>query len=124
MPATALAGRYVAGRNAVGRRLARTLDTRLANLGEVERLSILPIVERHTDAVAGLRGEPRVSYLVKADDLTLLFDTGLGSGSPRTALESNVAALEVAVDDLDCVAISHLHAAALPSLAPPTADRC
>lgn len=84
------------------------LDTRLADLGEVERLWILPVVERHTRD-PGLRGEPGVSYLVKADDLTLLFDTGLGTGRDRTALESNAATLGVPLDDLDCVVISHLH---------------
>ncbi|NMM25552.1 MAG: hypothetical protein HHJ11_19115 [Phycicoccus sp.] len=46
--AAALAGRYVAGRNKAGKETIRELDTRLADLGEVERLSILPVVERHT----------------------------------------------------------------------------
>lgn len=107
--AAALAGRYVAGRNRAGRQDVRELDTRLANLGEVERLSILPVVERHTSGPS-LHGEPGVSYLVKADDLTLLFDTGLGTGGARTVLESNAGTLGVALDNLDCVVISHLHA--------------
>lgn len=107
--AAALAGRYVTGRNKAGRQTVRELDTRLANLGEVERLSILPVVERHTSA-AGLHGEPGVSYLIKADGLTLLFDTGLGTGRDRTALESNADALGVPLDGLDCAVISHLHA--------------
>ncbi|MGZ5405078.1 MAG: MBL fold metallo-hydrolase, partial [Nocardioides sp.] len=85
------------------------LDTRLANLGEVERLSVLPLVERHTIGGA-LLGEPGVSYLIKADALTLLFDTGLGTGADRTALESNADALGVPLHALDCVVISHLHA--------------
>jgi 7,8-dihydropterin-6-yl-methyl-4-(beta-D-ribofuranosyl)aminobenzene 5'-phosphate synthase len=107
--AAALAGRYAAGRSKADKQTTRELDTRLANLGEVERLSILPVVERHTDGPA-LQGEPGVSYLVKADDLTLLFDTGLGTGGDRTVLESNAATLGVPLDDLRCVVISHLHA--------------
>ncbi len=106
--AAALAGRYVVARNKADQQTTAELDTRLADLGEVERLSILPVVERHTHG-PGLHGEPGVSYLVKADDLTLLFDTGLGSGRDRTALESNADTLGVALEDLDCVVISHLH---------------
>jgi 7,8-dihydropterin-6-yl-methyl-4-(beta-D-ribofuranosyl)aminobenzene 5'-phosphate synthase len=107
--AAALAGRYAANRSAAGRQSVAELDTRLADLGEVERLSILPVVERHTRD-PGLHGEPGVSYLIRADGLTLLFDTGLGTGHDLTALESNAVALDVPLDDLDCVVISHLHA--------------
>lgn len=107
--AAALAGRYLAGRNRVGKQIVRELDTRLAKLGEVERLTILPVVERHTSE-PGLHGEPGVSYLVRADDLTLIFDTGLGTGGDRTALEANAGSLGVPLGSLDCVVISHLHA--------------
>ncbi len=110
--ATALGGlavRYAAGRARADRPTVAELDVRLTDLGEVDRLSVLPLVERHT-AGGHLHGEPGVSYLVRADDLTLLFDTGLGTGQDRTALESNAAALGVPLEDLDCVAISHLHA--------------
>lgn len=106
--AAALAGRYVKGRSQAGRQTTAELDTRLGNLGEVERLSILPVVERHTGG-PGLLGEPGVSYLVRADDLTLLFDTGLGTGGDRSKLDHNVSALGLRLDDLDCVVISHLH---------------
>lgn len=106
--AAALAGRYVVNRNAAGKQTVAELDTRLADLGEVGRLSILPLVERHTRGPV-LHGEPGVSYLVRADNLTLLFDTGLGTGRDQTALESNAGALGVPLGDLDCVVISHLH---------------
>ena len=105
----ALAGRYMTGRNTAGKQILSELDTRLANLGEVERLSILPLVERHTRG-GSLLGEPGVSYLVKADALTLLFDTGLGTGADLTALEANAGTLGVPLDNLHCVVISHLHA--------------
>lgn len=107
--AAALAARYVAGRSRAEKARTAELDTRLANLGAVERLSILPVVERHTGG-PGLHGEPGVSYLVKADGLTLLFDTGLGTGRDRTVLEGNAGALGVALGNFDCVVISHLHA--------------
>lgn len=59
-PAAALAGRYVAGRNAVGRETRNLLGARLSDLGAVEQLTILPVVERLT-AGPGLHGEPGVS---------------------------------------------------------------
>jgi 7,8-dihydropterin-6-yl-methyl-4-(beta-D-ribofuranosyl)aminobenzene 5'-phosphate synthase len=106
--AAALAARYVDGRRKADRQTVAELDTRLTNLGEVERLSILPLVERDTHG-PGLHGEPGVSYLIRADGLTLLFDTGLGTGADGTALEHNAEALGVRLADLDCVVISHLH---------------
>lgn len=106
--AAALAGRYAAGRRQVSRQTAAELNARLTNLGEVDRLSILPLVERHIGGPR-LHGEAGVSYLVRADHLTLLFDTGLGMRGDLTALETNARTLGVPLDDLDCVVISHLH---------------
>lgn len=104
-----LAGRYVAGSARAGRQTTQELDTRLANLGEVDRLSILPLVERHVQG-PGLHGEPGVSYLIRAGDLSVLFDAGLGTGRGRTVLESNADRLGVRLDGVDCMVISHLHA--------------
>lgn len=104
-----LAGRYAAGRRAEDRQTTAELDSRLTDLGEVDRLSVLPLVERHT-ARKTLRGEAGVSYLIRADGLTLLFDSGLGLGRGRTALETNAENLGVRFDELDCLVISHLHA--------------
>ncbi len=72
-------------------------------------LSVLPLVERLT-ARAGLRGEAGLSYLIRADDTTLLFDCGLGLGRGRSALASNAEALDVPLADLDAIVVSHLHA--------------
>lgn len=106
--AAALAGRYVAGRKAATRHIITGLDRRLTNLGEVDSLTILPVVERLTGGL-GLRGEPGVSYLIRADDLTLLFDCGLGLGRAQTTFEANAQMLGVDLDDLDGLVISHLH---------------
>jgi len=106
--AAALASRYLVGRSKADRQTVTDLDTALTDLGTVDRVSILPVVERLT-ATAGFQGEPGVSYLVKAGDLTLLFDAGLGTGRDRTPLEANSAELGVRWADLDCLVISHLH---------------
>lgn len=108
--AAGLAGRYVAGTRAAGRDELRRVERRLTDLGSVEKLSIMPVVERHTSQ-SSLLGEPGVSYLVRTDDVTLLFDCGLGSGKASlTPLEANARALGVRWADLDCAVLSHLHA--------------
>jgi 7,8-dihydropterin-6-yl-methyl-4-(beta-D-ribofuranosyl)aminobenzene 5'-phosphate synthase len=104
----ALSGRYVRGRNVASRQEVAGLDRRLTNLGSVDSLTIMPVVERLTQRPR-LRGEPGVSYLIRADDVTLLFDCGLGIQGAETAFEANARALGVATASLDGLVVSHLH---------------
>ncbi|QNN54100.1 MBL fold metallo-hydrolase [Nocardioides mesophilus] len=106
--AAALAGRYVVGRNAASRHRTTGLERTLGHLGAVDSVTIMPVVERLTRD-PGLRGEAGVSYLLRADGLTLLFDCGLGMGRGETPFETNARALGVHVEDLDCLVVSHLH---------------
>lgn len=55
----------------------------------------------------GFLGEPGVSYLVRTPEGTLLFDVGFGPQN-RT-LAHNAAKLGVRLEQVDAVAISHLH---------------
>ena len=107
--AAALSSRYVAGRREASRQVVAGLDRKLTNLGAVDSVSIMPVVERLTGR-PGLKGEPGVSYLIRADDLTLLFDCGLGMGRDECTFEANARALGVSTAGLDCLVISHLHA--------------
>ena len=73
----------------VRRRLADTTYQRLGEIGSVDALSVLPLVDRRVQR-PGLRGEPGVSYLVRAGREQLLFDTGLNLvGRSRSALVDN-----------------------------------
>lgn len=105
----AAALRYASRRDSVERSWPVQVEPRLTGIGEVDRVSILPLVERLVPA-PGLRGEPGVSYLLRADGTTLLFDTGL---NPRrqadSALVDNADALGVDLRSLDGIIISHLH---------------
>jgi len=56
---------------------------------------------------AGFLGEPGVSYLVKTPDGSLLFDVGFGPQNRTPA--HNAAKLGVRLEQVDAVAISHLH---------------
>ncbi|HEX6497418.1 MAG TPA: MBL fold metallo-hydrolase [Micromonosporaceae bacterium] len=103
-----LAARYAAGVARADRSWPAEVGRMLSGLGEVDEVSILPVVERITDG-DGLRGEPGVSYLIRAGSTRLLFDSGLSGWRVRSALAVNAEQLGVDLGDLDAVVISHLH---------------
>jgi 7,8-dihydropterin-6-yl-methyl-4-(beta-D-ribofuranosyl)aminobenzene 5'-phosphate synthase len=105
-----LAGRYAAGLARERRAWPVQVEAGLRDLGEVDEVSILPLVERLTPEGSGLRGEPGVSYLVRAGGRRVLFDSGLSGGVAVSALAHNATLLGVPLSDLDAVVISHLHA--------------
>ena len=61
----ALAGRYAAGAARVGRAWPVRVEARLSDLGAVDEVSVLPLVERLVPEGVGLTGEPGVSYLIR-----------------------------------------------------------
>lgn len=101
----ALAGRYAAGVARADRSWLVRLETRLSGLGEVDEVSVLPLVERLIPEGAGLTGEPGVSYLIRAGDMRVLFDCGLSGARPQSALARNAPVLGVGLGDLDAVVI-------------------
>ena len=105
-----LATRYVAGVAQADRAWPPQVEAGLRGLGEVDEVSILPVVERLTASGSGLAGEPGVSYLVRAGGARVLFDSGLSGGKPESALARNARTLGAGLQDLDAVVISHLHA--------------
>lgn len=79
------------------------------DLEPVERLTVTPLVDAHT-ANEDLAGEAGVSYLVEAGNTRVLFDLGLNAqGKTPSPLQRNAAALDVDLDALDAVVISHRH---------------
>jgi 7,8-dihydropterin-6-yl-methyl-4-(beta-D-ribofuranosyl)aminobenzene 5'-phosphate synthase len=105
----ALAGRYAAGLARADRSWPVQVESRLSDLGEVDEVSILPLVERLTPDGSDLAGEPGVSYLIRAGGRRVLFDTGLSGGKAESALLHNAQLLGASLGDLDAVVISHLH---------------
>jgi 7,8-dihydropterin-6-yl-methyl-4-(beta-D-ribofuranosyl)aminobenzene 5'-phosphate synthase len=104
--ATARHARLVAD---IRRRLADTTYQRLGDIGTVDTLSVLPLVDRRAGR-PGLRGEPGVSYLVRAGSETLLFDTGLNLfRRSRSALVDNAETLGVDLAQVPAVVLSHQH---------------
>jgi len=103
-----------------------TYYPKFQELGTIKRLTILPLVEWNTsDGTSAsseqvssngaqdhhvLVGAAGVSYLIRADDTTLLFDVGYNRrGEHPSPLLRNMQTLSVLPEELDYVFISHLH---------------
>lgn len=107
--AAGIALRYAVARAGAEGQWLRWTGQRLADIGEVDAVTILPLVERETHG-PGLLGEPGLSYLVTAGNTRLLFDTGLNlRRRAESALVHNAAVLAADLSALDAVVISHLH---------------
>ncbi len=84
----------------------RIQAARPLSLPELERMELTVICEyEHRE---GFLGEPGVSYLLRTDRGTLLFDVGFGPQNPTFG--HNAARLGVGMEEVDAVVISHLHA--------------
>ncbi len=85
-------------------------DQRL-ELGEVERLSILPLVDFYAaDQPAGLETEAGVAYLIRANDKTILFDLGYNRhGAEEPPLLQNMQRLGIDPGKVDFIVNSHPH---------------
>jgi len=84
--------------------------SKLGNVGATRMLEVLPLVDWNTSG-ANLRGEAGVSYLVRTDKSTILFDVGgnLENAAP-SPLVANMRQLGIKLDDIDTIVISHNHA--------------
>lgn len=81
----------------------------LADLGSTQRLEILPLVDWFV-ADPRLKGEAAVSYLIRTDRSTLLFDVGGNlEGSDPSPLQANLQTLGIGLDQIDTLVISHPH---------------
>jgi 7,8-dihydropterin-6-yl-methyl-4-(beta-D-ribofuranosyl)aminobenzene 5'-phosphate synthase len=75
----------------------------LGDIGATQQLSTLPLLDWHA-ARADLATEMGVSYLVKTDHVTLLFDTGNNAHEAEPApLSANMNALGVTLAEIDAV---------------------
>ena len=76
--------------------------------GETASLEIVPLYENA--AQDGLQTGHGVSYLIRTDNATILFDLGYNpSAVSPSPLEQNMAHLGISLDDVDQIVISHRH---------------
>lgn len=85
-----------------------TFNSAPVEIGETGALEILPLYENAS--ADGLQSGHGVSYLVRTDNATILFDLGnnMTAASPSPLLQ-NMAALGVSLDEIDAIVISHRH---------------
>lgn len=78
------------------------------DIGETSSLEILPLYEN--DGLPGLQTGKGVSYLIRTDDATILFDLGdnTTAASPSPLLQ-NMNKLGISLDEIDEIVISHQH---------------
>jgi len=109
IPSAYLATRFVQGRARAERAWQERKYAKLGDIGSVKRLSILPLIDWYA-ASDDLVGEAGVSYLIKADDTTILFDLGLNKYQEHPSpLLRNMEKLGISMDDIDMIFISHNH---------------
>jgi 7,8-dihydropterin-6-yl-methyl-4-(beta-D-ribofuranosyl)aminobenzene 5'-phosphate synthase len=76
------------------------------DLPELESIELSVISEQRTKE--GFLGEAGVSYLLRTEQGSLLFDVGWGAD--HDVMSRNAAQLGITLDDADALVISHLHA--------------
>lgn len=81
----------------------------IKDIGTTERFEMIPLIDWFTDNDS-LAGESGVSYLIKTDDATILFDLGLNANDTHPSpLLQNMDRLGISIDDIDIIVISHNH---------------
>lgn len=103
--------RYVRNKKQTQKDWDELVDTKfdLDSWGTVENLEILPLIDASTDNNE-LKTENGVSYLIKADDTTILFDLGLNKKNEHPSpLLHNMKLSNVNISDINHIFISHPH---------------
>ena len=109
LPPAFMGWRFIKGRQRAEEVWQTSQYPRLQDVGSVKNLSILPLIDWYT-ASDDLEGEPGVSYLIRADDTTILFDMGLNKNHEHPSpLLRNMEKLGVSFDEIDMIFISHNH---------------
>ncbi len=82
---------------------------KIKNLGSTKTLEILPLIDWHSNR-DDLKVELGVSYLIKTDEESILFDVGLNSVQrDPSPLLINMKQLGISLEDFNIIVISHNH---------------
>lgn len=97
------------GQQQVERELREYRPVAVRDMGSVNSLRILPVVNWHGNS-DDLRTEVGVSYLVEADATKILFDLGHNARDESPSpLEHNLEVLGIEIADIDVLFLSHAH---------------
>ncbi len=82
---------------------------KIEDLGTTRRFEMIPLIDWFTSDESFI-GETGVSYLIKTDEATILFDLGLNAKEEDPSpLQENMARLGISPEDIDIIVISHNH---------------
>jgi 7,8-dihydropterin-6-yl-methyl-4-(beta-D-ribofuranosyl)aminobenzene 5'-phosphate synthase len=82
---------------------------KMEDIGYTKHFEMIPLIDWFT-ADDSLIRESGVSYLIKTDDLTILFDMGLNEKDENPSpLQKNLTRLGISFEDIDLIVISHNH---------------
>jgi 7,8-dihydropterin-6-yl-methyl-4-(beta-D-ribofuranosyl)aminobenzene 5'-phosphate synthase len=102
-------GRFKQGKLAIEQEWESLAYPKISDLGTTKSLEIIPLIDFFA-ARKDLKGEPGVSYMVKADENTILFDVGVNlTESDPSPLLQNMQQLGITLDEIDSIVISHNH---------------
>lgn len=83
--------------------------SKINKMGITEKVEILPLIDWSVSNNT-LQKEPGVSYLIKTDTDTILFDTGFNRHrEDPSPLEQNMKSLGIGINDFKTIVISHNH---------------
>ncbi len=82
---------------------------KLKDIGYTKHFEMIPLIDWFTSDVS-LIGESGVSYLIKTDEATILFDLGLNEKDENPSpLLKNMNRLGIKLEDIDIIVLSHNH---------------
>ena len=82
---------------------------KLRDMGTTRRFEMIPMIDWFTSDDSFV-GEAGVSYLIRTDEATILFDLGANAKDENPSpLQKNMARLGIKPDDIDIIVISHNH---------------
>jgi len=104
-----LLNRFNNGQNTIKKEWETTNIKPFNNFSSTKKLEIIPLIDWLTLSDDYI-GEPGVSYLIKTDETSILFDVGFNrKGKTPSPLIHNMEKLGVNANDFDTVYISHNH---------------
>jgi 7,8-dihydropterin-6-yl-methyl-4-(beta-D-ribofuranosyl)aminobenzene 5'-phosphate synthase len=102
--------RHREARTQVEREWQAVQVTRIPDLGTTRSLEIIPLVDEGVASRSEFQVEHGVSYLIKTDETTILFDVGQNvNATDPSPLQANMEQLGIRLDDVQMVVISHDH---------------
>ena len=102
--------RFNRGKRGANEQFQNSSFEKITNFGTTAYLEIIPLIDWYTCS-DNLKGEAGVSYLIKTDKKSVLFDVGFNypAQSNPSPLLHNMKQLGIVIEDFDTIIISHNH---------------